>query len=104
MGLKIAVQVDLTASGTPADVLTATESFDIKSVLFCNRTATQITVRVLQSVNGAATTNAQYWFYDHILPPNFTDFRPLDVGMQPGDVIRASCSGAGISMSLWRTA
>lgn len=73
----------------------------ISTFIVCNRSATQATFRLSNSVGGGATANKDYIYYDVILAGNDTFAATLGLTIAPTDVVRVYASTANLSFSLF---
>jgi hypothetical protein len=102
--IKTLGQVDLAAT-TLTDVYTVPGSTTavISSVVFCNRTAAAITIRLSIAVAGLADTNKQYLLYDKACPANEAVVIQIGVTLGAADVVRAYAAATGISVNVFGT-
>jgi hypothetical protein len=70
----------------------------VSSVVICNRGA-ETTFRISVSVNGAATANKDYLYYDTIVPANETYVATIGITMGDTDKIRVYAGSANVSFS-----
>lgn len=71
------------------------------TLVVCNRAATAATFRVTVAVAGAATTNAQYLFFDQALDGNSTFTATIGMTLATTDVVRVYASTANLSFNLF---
>ncbi len=104
MALRLIAQAALPAT-TLTDVIAGSPSgkvyIALKSILVCNRAALSATFRMSLAINGEADATKQYLFYDTPIVPNDSFTASLDIGLQPGDVIRCYASTANLTVSLF---
>ncbi len=70
----------------------------VSSVVVCNR-STETTFRISVSVNGAATANKDYLYYDTIVPANESYIATIGITMGDTDKIRVYAGSANVSFS-----
>jgi hypothetical protein len=87
------------AATTETVLVTAAAATQVRLVVFCNRSATDTTVRLSMSQDGAATANADYLLYDTTLPGNGYVIFNVPVEMENTDVLRAYAGAATVSVS-----
>jgi hypothetical protein len=63
----------------------------------CNRGTTAATVRVTKVIGGGATANANYIYYDTLIPPGDTLNRVAGDFLNAGDILRVWASNANIT-------
>lgn len=73
----------------------------LKSLVVCNRAASSATFRLLLALANADTADKQYLFYDLPIVPNDSFTSALDIGISPGDVLKAYASNANLSISVF---
>ena len=73
----------------------------LRSLVICNRSGTAATFRLSLAVGGEADATKQYLFYDTPIVPNDSFTSALEIGMRPGDLIRAYASTANLSITLF---
>ena len=86
-------------------VTTATvpvESFTtISTLVICNRTTGALTFRASIAVDGGATDDKDYFFYDAPIAANTTITATLGMTMSGADVMRINGSATGLSFNLF---
>lgn len=104
MALRNVAQIALPAT-TLTDVVSGAgnASINLKSLVVCNRGATSATFRLLVSLSGAVEDVKQYHFYDMPIVPNDTQLYALDIGLMPGDMVKAYASNSNLSLNLYGT-
>lgn len=91
------------AATTLTDVYTvpvATEAV-ISSVVICNRSATDTTVRLAVAEAGAVASDKQYLYYDLALPGNMTFIATIGITLGAADVLRAYAAAATVSVNVY---
>lgn len=95
-------QADLAAT-TLTDIYTvpANTQAIISSIVFCNRGAAGIKVRLSVALAGAADANKQYLIYDKAVAAN--DFIPvvLGIALSPTDKVRAQSDTATCEVNIF---
>ena len=71
------------------------------TLVVCNRAATAATFRVTAAIAGAATTNAQYLFFDQVIDGNSTFTATIGITLATTDVVRVFASTANLSFNLF---
>jgi hypothetical protein len=71
------------------------------SIIVCNRGATQATFRVSIAVNGGATGNKDYIYYDLLIAGNDTFIATIGVTLATTDKVKVYASSANFSFSLY---
>ncbi len=71
------------------------------SLWVCNRGGTSTTFRVSVSVDGAATANKDYLFYDTAIDANITRKELTGMTLSEGDVVRVYAGNANLSFNLF---
>lgn len=97
--LKVLGQAAPSAT-TETDLYTVPSSTtaSVSSVVVCNR-STAATFRISVSVDGAATANKDYLYYDVPIPANDTFVATIGVTLGDTDKIRVYASTANLSFS-----
>lgn len=73
----------------------------LRSIVVCNRGGTSATFRLSLARGGEADATKQYLFYDTPIVPNDSFTSALEIGLEPGDVIRAYASNANLTVNLF---
>ena len=73
----------------------------LRSLVVCNRAASSATFRISLAVGGEPDATKQYLFYDTPIVPNDSFTSALEIGMAPGDVIRAYASNSNLTVNLF---
>lgn len=89
------------AATTETDLYTvpSARSTTISTLTVCNRAATAATFRISIAVAGAATSNAQYIYYDQALDANSTWTATIGITLAASDVVRVYASTANLSFN-----
>jgi len=100
--LKILGQAAPSAT-TETDLYTvpAATSTVVSSIVICNRGASAATVRVSNSIGGAATSNKDYLYYDLTIPPYDTFIATIGLSLATTDKVRVYASTANVSFNLY---
>jgi hypothetical protein len=72
-------------------------SATVSTVIVCNRAGSAATFRITVAPAGAATTNAQYLYYDLPIPANDSFALTLGVTLAATDKIRVYASSANLT-------
>lgn len=73
----------------------------VSGLVVCNRGSTATTFRVYIAINGAATANAQYLYYDTHIAPNDSVCVCQGLTLDTSDVIRVYAGNANLSFNLF---
>lgn len=73
----------------------------VSSISICNRSASDVAVRLSVAVAGEADATKQYIYYDLEIPANDNLSRESGVTLGAGDVIRAYVASANISINIF---
>ena len=73
----------------------------VSTLTVCNRAATAATFRITAAIAGAATTNAQYIYYDQAIDGNSSFAITIGITLAATDVIRVYASTANLSFNLF---
>ena len=84
---------------TPLYTVPGATTATISSVTVCNRGITATTFRIYCAIAGAATTNAQYVYYDEIVPANKTFTATIGATLGATDVLRCYAGNANLSFN-----
>ena len=100
--LKILGQAAL-SSTTNTDVYTvpSAKSATISTIAVCNRDSTACTFRIQVAAGGAASTAAQYIFYDQSLDAYSTFSITIGITLATTDVVRAYTNGSLVSVNVF---
>ena len=71
------------------------------SIIVANRSTSVATFRVSIAVNGAATTNKDYIYYDLPIGANDTFIATIGITLGDTDVVRVYASNTNLSFSLY---
>ena len=77
------------------------QTIHLRSLVVCNRDATSATFRIWLKLRNEADANKQYLYYAIPIVPNDTFSLALDIGVQPGDVLKVYASTANLSFNLF---
>ena len=89
-----------TTEATLYTVPASTETV-ISSIFACNRGSSAASVRISVSAAGGATANADYLYYDLLIPPNDTFVATVGITLEATDVMRVYASNANFSFNLF---
>lgn len=81
----------------------ASTSAVASTLVICNRTNSNKTVRVSVAVAGAADSLEQYIYYDTIVLKNDSVFATIGLTLGAADVVRVYADGVGVSFGLFGT-
>lgn len=100
--LKILGQAGLSAT-TNTDVYTVPsgKSATLSTITVCNRDSSACTFRIQVAIAGAASTAAQYIFYDQPLDAYSTYSITIGITLATTDVVRAYTSGSLVSVNIF---
>jgi hypothetical protein len=73
----------------------------VSSLTVCNRSATQTSFRISVAIAGAGDANAQYLYYDVIIPGNDTFIATVGITLADTDVIRVYATLATLSFQFF---
>ena len=73
----------------------------LQSLVVCNRAAASATFRMTIQPTNEALDNKHYLFYDLPIVPNDSFTSSLDIGVQPGDVIKVYASTANLTFTVF---
>ena len=89
------------ATLTLAYTVPALTNTTVSTITVANRSATATTFRISVAVAAAADTNAQYLYYDQMIPGNDTFAATLGVTLAATDVIRVYATLATLSFNIF---
>jgi hypothetical protein len=100
---KVLGQSSSTPSSTEIILYTVPSSTSAigSSIIIANRGTSVATFRVSISVNGAATTNKDYIYYDLPIGANDTFIATIGITLATTDVVRVYASNTNLSFSLY---
>ena len=71
------------------------------SIIVCNRGGSSTTFRVSVAAGGGATANADYIYYDVVIPANDTFIATIGLTLEAADVVRVYAGNGNLSFSLY---
>lgn len=101
---KVLAQSNPSAT-TLTDIYTVPASTETvcSTLVVCNRTGSNVTVRVSVAIGGASDSLEQYLLYDLTILKNTAEFYTLGLTLAATDVVRVYVSAVGVSFNLFGT-